>query len=236
LRMVKQRPILSVVTSLPLPWYHPRNVHADHQKALELMVEIIEAAVDDALPEARRRHPLPGIIPGALLGPLVRDGARKIALSSAYEGHTLRAAHAPSLGLHLLTRDDLLRIRVRKMPDPELPVPDPNQLELDLGPMEVADEGLFGELPELALFWAVQGEALYRAVLALPAGWDDVTQLSTWYGAVELSAPAVRTLAWPIPGIADGSERADVEADDLDDVVERRVRHEDDKEAPGDAS
>jgi hypothetical protein len=50
------------------------------------MVEVLEAAVDDALPEARRRHPLPGAIPGALLGALVRDGAREIALSTVFEG------------------------------------------------------------------------------------------------------------------------------------------------------
>jgi hypothetical protein len=213
------------------PWFHPVTVLADHQKALELMFEILEAAIDDALPEARRRHPLPGEVPGALLGPLVRDSARKIALSSAYDGQSLRAADAPNLGLHLLTRDDLLRIRVRKMPDAEQPVPPVGDDEA-LFPDDYAVMSLFGEVPELALFWSAQGEALYRVVLAAPAGWDDDASLRAWYGAVELRSPAVRTLAWP-PADTDASGTTD--ADDLDDVVRPQPRPGGEEEAPGDA-
>jgi hypothetical protein len=231
--MVKCSQILSVVTSLP--WFHPVNVYRDHRTALSLMVEVLEAAVDDSLPEARRRHPLPGIIPGPLLSPLVRDSARKIALSSVYEGQTLRAAHGRNLGLHLLTRDDLLRIRVRKMPDPEQPVPSTDQLEL-FPSDDYVDMSLFGEVPELALFWAVEGEALYRAVLAAPAGWDDETQLCNWYGAVELQAPSIRTLNWPLADIADSRQVNEIEEDDLDDEVQRIPRPEDEEEAPGDVS
>lgn len=195
------------------------------------MVEVLEAAVDDALPEARRRHPLPEAVPGALLGALVRDGAREIALSTAFEGQTLRAVAAPNMALHLVTRDELLRIRIRKMPDPEQPVPADDQLELF--PDEYADVSLFGEVPELALFWAVKGEALYRAVLAAPAGWDDEASLCTWYGAVELHASAVRTLVWPSTGTTGGGAAM---VDDLDDLIVPQLRPKDEEEAPGEAS
>jgi hypothetical protein len=232
--MVNSAPILSGVTSLP--WFHPVNVCVAHQQALELMVEVLETAVDEALPEARRRHPLPQAVPGALLGTLVRDGALAIALSAAFEGQTLRAAAAPNLGLHLVTRDSLLRVRIRKMPDPEQRVPAQEQLELELFPDGYADVSIFGAMPELALFWAVKGEALYRVVLAAPEGWDDEASLSTWYGAVELHAPAVRTLVWPDPAAAN-SIRADgaTVADDLDDLIVPQ-RPEEGQEAPGDAS
>ena len=194
------------------------------------MVEVLEAAVDDALPEARRRHPLPGAIPGALLGALVRDGAREVALSTAFEGQTLRAAAAPNMALHLVTRDELLRIRIRKMPDSEQPVSADEQLELF--PDDYTEVSLFGEIPELALFWAVKGEALYRAVLAAPAGWEDEVSLTTWYGAVELHAPAVRTLIWPITGTSDGGAAA---ADDLDDLIVPQLGPEEEQEASGEA-
>jgi hypothetical protein len=194
------------------------------------MVEVLEAAVDDALPEARRRHPLPGAIPGALLGALVRDGAREIALSTAFEGQTLRAVAAPNMALHLVTRDELLRIRIRKMPDPEQPVPADEQLELF--PDDYAEVSLFGEIPELALFWAVKGEALYRAVLAAPAGWEDEVSLTTWHGAVELHTPAVRTLIRPT---ASTSASGAAVADDLDDLIVPQLGPEDEEEAPGEA-
>jgi hypothetical protein len=218
------------VTSLP--WFHPRNVYDNHRKALELMVEVLEAAVKDALPEARRRHPHPGAVPGDLLSPLVRDSAKTIALSSAYSGQTLRAAHTNDLRLHLLTADGVLRIRVRKMRgDPEQPVP--LESEPELFPVDYTSRwSLFGEMVDLALFWVVEGEALYRAVLAAPAGWDDDTSLCTWYGAVELHAPAARTLVWPLPDTNEVSSTAD--ADDLDDVILPQARPGEEREAPGD--
>ena len=213
------------------------NVYAAHRSALELMAEILEASVDDALPEVRRRHPLPEGIPGPLLGALVRDGAREIALSRVFEGQTLRATPAPNMALHLITRDDLLRIRTRKLPDPEQRVPVEEQLELEF-PDSYADTSLFGQVPELALFWAVKGEALYRVILAAPMGWDDETSLSTWYGAVEVHPPAVRTLLQPPPGMSTKATRSEaVQVDDLDGEVLPLVKPEDEeKETPGDAS
>jgi hypothetical protein len=198
------------------------------------MVEILEAAVDDALPEARRRHPLPEPIPGALLGTLVRDGAREIALSKVFEGQTLRAAAGPNMALHLFTHDNLLRIRTRKLPDPEQWVPDEDQLELEF-PDNYADNSLFGQVPELGLFWAVKGEALYRAILAAPMGWEEGL-LSTWYGAVELHPPKVRTLVRPSPkrpavGEADGSYKTD----DMDDLIRPTSKPDKQQETPGDA-
>jgi hypothetical protein len=212
------------------------NVYASHQQALELMVEILEAAVDDALPEARRRHPLPEPIPGALLGALVRDGAREIALSRVFEGQTLRATAAPNMALHLMTRNGLLRIRTRKLPDSELRVAGEDQLELEF-PDDYADTSLFGEVPELALFWAVKGDALYRVILAAPVGWEDEASLSTWYGAVELHAPAVRTLIWPPPGRPTRATPDDADkADDLDDLIVPQPKPDTEEEAPGDVS
>jgi hypothetical protein len=221
----------------PHPWFHPTNVYTAHQAALELMVEILEAAVNDALPEARRRHPLPGSIPGALLGPLVRDGAREIALSTVFERQTLRATPAPNMALHLITRDDLLRIRTRKLPDPEQPVPTDEQLELQY-PDDWANTSLFGQVPELALFWAVKGEALYRVILAAPVGWEDEASLTTWYGAVEIKAPAVRTLLWPLPGKPTRPAQAAMsQPDDLDDVIRPQVKPDtEEDEVPGNAS
>jgi hypothetical protein len=198
------------------------------------MVEILEAAVDDALPEARRRHPLPEPIPGGLLGPLVRDGAREIALSEVFDGQTLRAAAGPNMALHLLTHDDLLRIRTRKLPDPEQRVPDADQLELEF-PDDYADNSLFGPVPELALFWAVKGEALYRVILAAPMGWEEGL-LSTWYGAVELHPPLVRTLVRPSsrrPGAGMG-DRSD-KTDDMDDLIRPTQKPDKQQETPGDA-
>ncbi len=216
------------------PWFHPVNVQAEHRAALELMVEILEAAVDDALPEARRRHPLPEPIPGALLGPLVRDGAREVALSPVFHGQSLRAAPGPNMSLHLITWDNLLRIRTRKLPDPEQRVLRDDQLELDL-PEDYAETSLFGQVPELALFWAVKGEALYRVILAAPVGWDDEASLTTWYGAVEVRAPEVRTLIRPSP--ASPPAVTPVEIDDLDDVIQRQPElHDKDEEAPGHVS
>jgi hypothetical protein len=231
--MVNYGAILSVVTSLP--WFHPVNVLAEHLKALELMAEVLEVAVDESLPEARRRHPQPGPVPGSLLGTLVRDQARLIALSAAYEGQSLRAAPAPNNTVHLLTRDDLLRIRIRKMPDPEPLVPSPEQLELDLFPDGYAKVSLVGELPELGLFWEVRGEALYRLVLAAPAGWDDDADLRNWHGAAEVHIPAQRTLAWPLDDVSDGTG-AYADEDDLDDQVQPKRRPEaGEEEAPGGA-
>jgi hypothetical protein len=209
------------------------NVYAQHRQALELMVEIFGAAVNDSLPEARRRHPLPGPIPGALLGTLVRDAACDIALSRAFAGQSLRAAKGPNLSLQLWTRDNLLRIRARKAPDPEQPVPQEEQLELDL-PDDYASNSLYGQVPELALFWAVKGEALYRVILAAPFGWDDEVSLSTWYGAVEVPAPAEPSLVWPPP---DRPTRAESpEDDDLEDLIQRQDDDDRPEEAPGDAS
>lgn len=219
-------------------WFHPANVFSAHQAALELMFEILEASIDDALPEARRRHPLPEVIHGTLLGTLVRDGARGIALSRAFEGQSLRAVPAPNMALHLLTRDDLLRIRVRKLPDPELPVPCMG-LGLDLGlPDDYAEISLWGPLPELALFWAVKGEALYRVVLAAPVGWDEPL-LTTWYAAVEIQAPAVRRLPLlqpPPSGSSRPTEDTISQPDDLDDLILPQEKPDTDEEAPGDAS
>jgi hypothetical protein len=218
------------------PWFHPTNVYATHRSALELMVEILEAAVNDSLPEGRRRHPLPGAIPGPLLSPLVRDTAREIALSKVFEGQTLRATPGLNMSLHLLTRDNLLRIRTRKLPDPEQPVPDEDQLELEF-PDDYADNSLLGQVPDLALFWAVKGEALYRVVLAAPAGWDDEASLCTWYGAVEVHAPAVRTLLWPVPGMPTTSAKRPVsQPDDLADLIHPLDKQDTEEEAPGDAS
>ena len=211
------------------PWYHPREVYVTHRPALELMVEILEAAVEDSLPEARRRHPLPGPIPGKLLSPLVRDRARMIALSSHYEGETLRAAAGRSLGVHLWTRDDLLRIRVRKMPAPETPVPLGDQLEL---PLDYAEETILGPFAELALLWAVKGDALYRVVLAAPDGWEDPVCLSTWHGAVEIPLPANRRLTWTTLQ----ADQRPVDTDDLDDAVEPRVQKSEREEPGGDVS
>jgi hypothetical protein len=207
--------------------YHPRQVYVDHRDALELMVEILEAAVEDSLPEARRRHPLPGPIPGELLSPLVRDRARMIALSVHYEGETLRAAAGRNLSLHLWTRDDLLRIRVRKMPDPETPVPLGDQLEL---PFDYAEETIFGPFAELALLWAVKGDALYRVVLAAPDGWDDPVCLSTWHGAVEVPLPATRRLTWTTLQV----DQRQIDTDDLDDAVGPRVQRTDREESGDD--
>lgn len=176
-------------------------------------------------------------MPGALLSPLVRDTALNIALSGAFEGQTLRAAAGRSLGLHLLTRDDLLRIRTRKLPDPEQQVPGEDQLELEL-PDDYAENSLFGEVPELALLWAVKGEALYRLVLAAPVGFEDEISLSTWYGAVEIRPPATRTLIWPPLGApVPASHRVTADTDDMDDLIQRQVKpEEEEKELPGDAS
>jgi len=224
------------------PWFHPINIYAAHGPALELMVEVLEAAVNDSLPEARRRHPLPGRVPGELLSPLVRDTARKIALSKVFEGQTLRAVPGRSMGLHLMTRNDLLRIRTRKLPDPEQRVPDAEQLELEF-PDDYAENSLYGQVPELALLWAVKGEALYRLVLAAPVGFDDEVSLSTWYGAVEIRPPATRTLLWPPPGAATPTPRHGIsnvdDLDDLDDLIQRQVNPDEEKkreEGPGDAS
>lgn len=219
------------------PWFHPISVYAAHGPALELMVEILEAAVGESLPEARRRHPLPEKVPGELLSPLVRDTARKIALSKVFEGQTLRAVPGRSMGLHLMTRDDLLRIRTRKLPNPEQQVPGAEQLELEF-PEDYAENSLYGQVPELALLWAVKGEALYRLVLAAPEGFDDEDSLSAWYGAVEIRPPATRTLIWPPPGAPTPTPpRGPNDADDLDDLIQRQVHpDEEDDEAPGDAS
>lgn len=198
------------------------------------MVEILDAAVDDALPEARRRHPLPEPIPGALLGTLVRDGAREIALSRAFEGQTLCTVPGPNMALFLLTRDGLLRIRIRKLPDPELRAPDADQLELEF-PGDYADTSLFGQVPELALFWAVKGEALYRVILAAPEGWDDEASLSSWFGAVEVHAPAIRTLAWPPPDRPIKVVARAEDTDDLDDVIHPQQKLDSQGEVPGDA-
>jgi hypothetical protein len=217
------------------------NVYTVHRAALELMVEILETSVNDALPEARRRHPLPGAIPGALLGPLVRDGAREIALSKVFEGQSLRAAPAPNMALHLFTRDELLRIRVRKLSDPEQPVPTPELLGLEMDlPDDYAEESLFGPLPQLALFWAVKGEALYRVVLAAPVGWDDETSLRTWHAAVDIAAPAVRRLPLlrPVPSRPTWTTITVnlTNQDDLDDLILPQDEPDTEEEAPGDAS
>jgi hypothetical protein len=137
------------------------------------------------------------------------------------------------MALHLLTWDNLLRIRTRKMPDPEQPVPADDQLELDF-PDDYAATSLYGQVPELALFWAVKGEALYRVVLAAPAGWDDEASLSTWYGAAEVHAPAVRTLVWPLSDQPTAPGPRD--QDDLDDVVRRQPELDTQEDAQGDAS
>jgi hypothetical protein len=215
------------------PWFHPVNVYAQHRQALELMVEIFGAAVDDSLPEARRRHPLPEAIPGALLGTLVRDAACDIVLSPAFAGQSLRAARGPNLSLQLWTHDNLLRIRARKAPDPEQRVPQEEQLELDL-PDDYASSSLYGQVPELALFWAVKGEALYRVILAASLGWDDEVSLSTWHAAAEVSAPAEPSLAWPPPDRPTGTEPP--EDDDLEDLIHLQQEDDKSKEAPGDAS
>jgi hypothetical protein len=217
------------------PWFHPVNVYATHRHALELMVEVLEAAVNESLPEARKRHPLPELIPGTLLGTLVRDKACQVALS-AYGGQTLHASQAPNLALHLLTRDNLLRIRIRKHPNPDQLVTDDEQLELEF-PDDYGDNSLYGQVPELALFWIVKGEGLYKVILAAPVGWENAQELSTWYGWVEVHAPAVRTLQWPLPGaVPQAGPSQSVELDDLDDAVEPLVNPDDEEEAPGDAS
>jgi hypothetical protein len=243
LLMVKWTPKISGVTSHP--WFHPANVYAKHRHALELMVEVLEAAVDDAVPEARRRHPLPELVPGELLGTLVRDTARKIALAT-YDSQTLCATPSTNLSLHLWTRDGLLRIRVRKLPNQEQGITDDDQLELEF-PDDYVENSLFGQVPELALFWVVRGEALYKVILAAPVGWDSVPLLSTWYGWVEIHAPAVRTLTWPLPGMLpqggasvsvalDDLDDAVEPLDDLDDAVEPLFNPDGEEEAPGNAS
>ena len=118
------------------------------------------------------------------------------------------------------------------MPDPEQPVPSYEQLELGLFPDDYAQVSLFGEMPELALFWAVKGEALYRIVLAAPEGWDDEADLCTWHGAVEVRVPVQRTLTWPLEDVSDSVD-VYVEEDDLDDEIQPKRRREDgEEEAP----
>jgi hypothetical protein len=154
------------------------------------------------------------------------------------------------MALHLRTRDGLLRIRVRKHPNPEQLVTDDDQLELEF-PDDYANNSLYGQVPELALFWAVKGEALYKVILAAPMGWESAHELSTWYGWVEIHAPAVRTLNWPLPDVMtrgatsqpvelddldDAVEPVDGLLDDLDDAVEPLINPDDEEEAPGEAS
>ena len=185
-----------------------------------------------SLPEARRRHPLPEAIPGALLGTLVRDAACDIVLSPAFAGQSLRAARGPNLSLQLWTHDNLLRIRVCKAPDPEQWVPQEEQLELDL-PDDYAGSSLYGQVPELALFWAVKGEALYRVILAAPLGWDDEVSLSTWHAAAEVGTCGT-LVGVPPPDRPTGTEPP--EDDDLEDLIDLQREDDKPKEAPGDAS
>lgn len=222
--MVKYRPILSDVSSLP--WFHPVNVQAQHPEALARMVEILEVAVREALPECRRRHPKPEPIPGALLSDMVRDLAAKIALSSAYEGQTLRAVYSTSANsVHLFTRDGSLRIRVRKMPNPEQPADDV-QLQLPLFGENSPEGGLTDCRPELGLLWAVKGEALYRAVLAHPEGFEDEASLRKWHGAVNLAPPAVRTIVSPLGSWAGAAGFPAGEEEELDEQIRQKPRRD----------
>lgn len=102
-------------------------------------------------------------------------------------------------------------------------------LELIVKALEIAvDEAI----PE---FWDVQGDALYRAVLACPEGWDDAV-MRRWHGAVELRPPAVRTLVSPFSGPA-GTAASAFEEDDLDDAIRPKRRPGDGKtgRSPGGA-
>ena len=78
------------------------------------------------------------------------------------------------MALHLVTPDGLLRIRVRKLSDPELRVPAEEQLELDLFPDDYADQSLFGEEPT----WPCSGRSREKPSTgsSLPPLWDGRTK------------------------------------------------------------
>lgn len=209
------------------------NVQAQHSQALARMVEILEVAVREALPECRRRHPKPEPIPGQLLSGMVRDLSAIIATSDAYEGQTLRSVYSKSANsVHLFTRDASLMIRVRKMPDPEQAADDV-QLQLPLFAENGPEGGLIDCRPELGLLWAVKGEALYRAVLAHPEGFDDEASLRRWHGAVNLDPPAVRTIVSPLGGWA-GAAAFPAGEEELDEQIRQKPRRDGGRESgPG---